>query len=322
LTPHGRTTYWLPVHELKPLDTLAIIKAFCNVFEDCTLWDGVGLEWMLMGGNGNDERVSTDAFSAQWRDDRVHAELARLGFETPEQMGALFMGDATYLARLTGRMPPVTDNYPERISSTLPHDTAPVPLYTAVMDESDRLERFEHSTFIAKVWPPDLAAETRPYFRYDGFIKEHFTLGMYPAINQPFLWDQIDDVLENSGLVTLPLWLLGTDHDAQAIAVRAAQQGSVSPEVAQELALGRLAQRDYAGALQLLDSSLQATGGNSSIGTTCMLLYLLAQNRQLDRARTLVASIDVTKTPDVARCIDWFGAKFDAHTALTPNTRQ
>ena len=32
LTPGGRTTYWLPVHQLQPLDTLAIIKAFCTCF--------------------------------------------------------------------------------------------------------------------------------------------------------------------------------------------------------------------------------------------------------------------------------------------------
>ena len=77
LTPNGRTTYWLPVHDLQPLDTLAIIKAFCNVFEDCTLWDGAGLEWMLMGGNGTSERVSADTFTAQWRDERVRKRARR-----------------------------------------------------------------------------------------------------------------------------------------------------------------------------------------------------------------------------------------------------
>ena len=46
-------------------------------------------------------------------------ELVALGFEVPEQMGALFMGDAAYLAALTAHVPPVTDNYPSRISNEL-----------------------------------------------------------------------------------------------------------------------------------------------------------------------------------------------------------
>lgn len=139
LTPNGRTTYWLPVHALNPLDTLAIIKGFCNVFEDCTLWDAAGLEWMLMGGNGANERVAADTFTAQWRDGHVRPELVRLGFELPEQIGAMFMGDAPYLAKLTAAIPPVTDNYPLRISNEIPHDAGRVPLYAAVMDERDRL---------------------------------------------------------------------------------------------------------------------------------------------------------------------------------------
>jgi hypothetical protein len=174
LTPNGRTTYWLPVHQLQPLDTLAIIKAFCNVFEDCTLWDAAGLEWMLVGGNGAAQRPSLDTFTAQWRDERVGRELVALGFEVPEQIGALFMGDATYLAELTALVPPVTDNYPLRISSALVREPGHVPLYAAVMDENERLGRFEQSTFIDSVWPEELAARTPAYFRYEGLIKEHF----------------------------------------------------------------------------------------------------------------------------------------------------
>ena len=316
LTPHGRTTYWLPVLQLQPLDTLAIIKAFCNVFEDCTLWDGSGLEWMLMGGNGTDERVPADAFAAQWQDDRVRPELVKLGFETPEQIGALFMGDASYLAELTGPIPPVTDNYPLRISSELPGKPARVSLYDTVMDEGARLERFVHSAYIAAVWPPELAAKTRAYFRYEGFIKQHLTAGLYPATSQPFVWDELDDVLSNTQLETLPLWLLGTDSDALTNAQRAAQQGPVQPDVAHELALGELAQRDYRGALRTLEGSVAATGGHVSVGNACLLLYLLGKNDRTDDARRLIASFDPAKAPIVADCVGWFGAKFNAYTSL------
>ncbi len=318
LTPNGRTTYWLPVHQLQPLDTLAIIKAFCNVFEDCTLWDGAGLEWMLMGGNGTNERVPADTFTAQWHDERVHRELVALGFELPEQMGALFMGDAPYLAGITANVPPVTDNYPLRISSELVRDPGQVPLYAAVMDERDRLARFAHSAFIERVWPEELAAQTPPYFRYDALIKDHFTEGLYPPADPPFLWESVDDVLANSRLETLPLWLLGTDRDAQRNALSLGEQSAARPDVALERAMGQLAQRDYAGALQTFEHSMSAAGGKVSVGSLSLFLYLLAKNGKTDDARALIATFDRKNTPAIGSFVDWFETKFDAQAALPP----
>jgi predicted membrane-bound spermidine synthase len=314
LTPQGRTTYWLPVHQLQPLDTLAIIKAFCNVFEDCTLWDGAGLEWMLMGGNGATGRVSTEAFAAQWRDGRVRDELVALGFEQPEQMGALFMGDAPYLAGLTANVPPVTDNYPQRISSQVVRDQGRVPLYAAVMDERDRLARFTRSAFIEDVWPRELASPASPYFRYEGLIKDHFTGGQYPPAEPAFLWESIDDVLAHSRLETLPLWLLGTDRDAQRNALGVERTGVLqAPDVALELALGRLAARDYAGALQIAERSISTAGGKGSTGTISLLLYLLGKNGRTDDARALIATLDRKQTPALGSFIDWFEPKFAKH---------
>jgi spermidine synthase len=318
LTPNGRTTYWLPVHQLQPLDTLAIIKAFCNVFQDCTLWDGAGLEWMLMGGNGANDRVPADTFTAQWRDERVHRELVAVGFELPEQMGALFMGDAPYLAGITANVPPVTDNHPSRISSELVRDPGRVPLYAAVMDERDRLARFTHSAFIERVWPEELAAQTPPYFRYEGMIKDHFTAGLYPPTDPAFLWESVDDVLANSRLETLPLWLLGTDRDAQRNALRLGPQSAARPDVAVELALGRLAQRDYAGALQIFEGSMSAAGGKVSVGRLSLLLYLLGKNDKTDDARALIATLDTKNTPAIGSFVDWFETKFDALASLPP----
>jgi spermidine synthase len=318
LTPNGRTSYWLPVHQLQPLDTLAIIKAFCNVFEDCTLWDGAGLEWMLVGGNGAKERASADGFTAQWRDERVHRELVALGFEQPEQMGALFMGDAAYLAGITRNIPPVTDNYPLRISSKLVRDPGQVPLYAAVMDEHDRLARFTGSDFIANVWPRELAAATPPYFRYEGLIKDHFTAGLYPAADTPFLWESLDDVLANTRLETLPLWLLGTDRDAQRNALALGAQRAADPNVALELALGRLAQRDFAGALDGFERSTLNSHGNLPVGSVSLLLYLLAKNDKTPDARALIATLDTKKTPEIGSFVDWFDARFDARAALPP----
>ncbi|MDX1508733.1 MAG: hypothetical protein R3358_10675, partial [Woeseiaceae bacterium] len=64
LNPGGFVTYWLPVQQLEQLDALAIISAFCNAFDDCSLWSGAGLEWMLVGSNGADTRPTAEGFSA------------------------------------------------------------------------------------------------------------------------------------------------------------------------------------------------------------------------------------------------------------------
>ena len=128
--------------------TLAIIKGFCDAFENCSLWSGGGLEWMLMGSNGSGERVSADAFSAQWHDSRVAPELAALGFEAPEQMGSLFMGDSSLLEALVERVAPLTDNYPLRLSATPAGNQGRVPLYEQLMDESERRVRFRESAYI------------------------------------------------------------------------------------------------------------------------------------------------------------------------------
>jgi hypothetical protein len=280
------------------------------------LWDGAGLEWMLMGGNGTQNRVPADTFKAQWRDENVHRELVALGFELPEQMGALFMGDAPYLADITANVPPVTDNYPLRISSELVRDPGRVPLYATVMDERERLERFARSDFIARLWPEDLAAQTPPYFRYEGLIKEHFTQGLYPAADSAFLWESLDDVLANSRLETLALWLLGTDRDAQRNALLLGPQNAARPDVALELTLARLAQRDYSGALQTFEGSMSAAGGKVSIGSLSLLLYLLGKNGKTDDARALIATLDTKNTPAIGGFVDWFDTKFDAQAAL------
>jgi spermidine synthase len=318
LTPNGHTTYWLPVHDLQPLDTLAIIKAFCNVFEDCTLWDGAGLEWMLMGGNGSKERVPADTFTAQWRDDGVRGELVALGFELPEQMGALFMGDAPYLAGVTRNVAPVTDNYPLRISSELVRSPGRVQLYAAMMDERDRLDRFTHSAFIGQVWPQELAAQTPPYFRYEGLIKDYFTAGVYPPSDPAFLWQSIDEVLASSRLETLPLWLLGSDRDTQRNVLSLVAHDATRPDVALQLALGRLALRDYAGALALFEPSVAAQHAKVTVGNASLLLYLLGKTGRTEDARRIVGTLEVKKDSEIGALVDWFQSRFEGRASLQP----
>jgi hypothetical protein len=250
----------------------------------------------------------------------VSRELVALGFELPEQLGALFMGDARYLAALTADIPPVTDNHPLRISSHLVGSPGYVPLYAAVMDEGERLARFQQSTFIERVWPHDLRARAPEHFRYEGLIKDHFTRGLYPPSERAFKLEALDEVLSETSLETLPLWLLGSDWDVQQNALELAQQIDTAhdSELERELALGYLAQRDYVGALQAMERSVVAAGGNASVDDTSLLLYLLAKNGKFDAARALIASLDATQHPALGSFIRWFDAKFGAQADTLP----
>ena len=50
LAEGGMTTYWLPVARPDPgTDVNTIIRAFCDVFEDCSLWNGTPFDLMLVG---------------------------------------------------------------------------------------------------------------------------------------------------------------------------------------------------------------------------------------------------------------------------------
>jgi hypothetical protein len=296
------------VHQLQPLDTLAIIKAFCTQFEDCSLWAGAGLEWMLLGSNGADGPVTADAFSAQWRDERVRHELIALGFESPEQLGSLFMADAPHLAAITAGVAPVTDNYPLRISGRLVGVPGREALYGSVMDESERLVRFERSAYIERIWPSQLIQASVPYFRYEGMIKDYFTSGLYSDTRKPYSWEAIDDVLTNTSLETLPLWLLGTDRDAQRIAHGLAEDGTLTPEIELQLAVGRLAQRDYAGALVHTQRSL--ANAEAGVRNLSLLLYVLAKNGLLEDATAVIADVDASRTPEIRSFLDWYDARF------------
>ncbi len=312
LTRGGYATYWLPVHQLEALDTLSIMRAFCNAFPDCSLWSGAGLDWILMGSNDTEPNKSTRQFSAQWNDLSVKPELVALGFETPAQLGSLFMGDADFLSDLTANVAPVTDNYPLRISYRHAYEQGYVPLYNNLMDETERLKRFRQSQFIARFWPPELREESEAFFPYERMIKNHFTTGLYRDRSDPYLWQAIDDLLTHTSLETLPLWLLGSDDDVQNTVGAWPRTDERGAEVELELALRNLSKRAYPAALEKIEAYMK---GRNNVSTPVfnLYLYVLGQNGMLTEARTHIARLDVNGSdrPDVQRFLNWFTTRFE-----------
>ena len=63
LKPGGIATYWLPAHLLHEREALAIARAFCEAFADCSLWSGVNLDWILVGSRDGLAPVPRERFA-------------------------------------------------------------------------------------------------------------------------------------------------------------------------------------------------------------------------------------------------------------------
>lgn len=321
LNPGGYVSYWLPVKQLEPIDTLAIIKAFCNAFDDCSLWSGAGLEWMLLGSNDANSQSDVAQFSAQWREPQVGRELVALGLESPAQLGSLFMADADLLMELTAEVAPVTDNYPSRISSRPVRNQGYIELYDTLMDEGERLERFRNSEQISQLWPAELKRNSEPFFQYERLIKNHFTAGIYHHQTDPFVWEAIDDLLTNTSLTTLPLWLLGGDQDTQNIIASLLEQEGDRDDFALELARKYASERDYETALRYVNIHI-TTVNDVSDWTSRFYLYLLAKNGMAAQARPITANLKTLGRPGIDRFLDWYATRFEPASAesLEPPT--
>lgn len=310
LNPGGYASYWLPVQQLEPGETLAIVRAFCNAFDDCSLWSGAGLDWMLLGSNDAKRRPSVSQFSAQWREPLVAAELVALGIETPAQLGSLFMADTDLLSALTADVAPVTDNYPSRISSRQLTTRTFVELYGNLMDEGERLERFRNSAYINDLWPAELKSTSERFFEYERLIRSHFTAGLYRHRDDPYGWEAIDDLLSNTSLSTLPLWLLGSDQVKQDVVARLLEKEGYRDEFALELARKQASERDYATALQHAEQHITTIGAVPDWDMQ-FYLYLLAKNGLLAQAEPIVAELQSHGLPRMDTFLDWFAIKFD-----------
>jgi predicted membrane-bound spermidine synthase len=240
LKAEGVATYWLPVVQLGPSDAWAITRAFCEVFDDCTLWTGSGLQWMLMGTRGLHTRVSEEEFARLWSDRKTAQALAALAVETPEQMGALFLGDARDLAELTRGFAPLDDDHPYRLSRQLPARMDEQ--YAGLLDPERTRQAFAHSEWIAALWPPGLRERTQSAFTTQivlnrvTVLKGRLRLGGLPELK----W-----ALTQTTLRTLPLWLMSSGLAEQEIAARQAAAGRTDLLIDQYWGIKAMIGRDF-----------------------------------------------------------------------------
>jgi hypothetical protein len=179
---------------------------------------------MLMGTRDLHTRVSEQAFARLWNHPKTARTLAALAVETPEQMGALFLGDARDLAEVTRGFAALDDDHPYRLSRQLPAQMDAQ--YAGLLDPERTRQAFARSPWIAELWPPGLRERTQSAFAAQialnrvTVLKGRLRLGGLPELK----W-----ALTQTTLRTLPLWLMSSGLAEQEIAARQVAAGRIDP---------------------------------------------------------------------------------------------
>ncbi len=253
LENHGIATYWLPAHQLLASDVLAIVRSFCEVFEDCSLWSGSAYDWMLVGTRDARGPVSEEHFARQWQDPIVGPDLRELGFEVPEQLGALFMAGPATLKRSAANAPPLLDDYPKRfvpMFSRLPDDR--FRFFESWMDVQRARREFQQSAVVGRLWPAALRERSLEWFNVQRIINHGLTarpsviadalFGLQPPLGDV---STLDEVLQRTQLRTLPMWQLGSSAQHQRIVDQRVREGVSDAAIDFHLGIRAMADRNY-----------------------------------------------------------------------------
>jgi predicted membrane-bound spermidine synthase len=305
LNPGGFSTYWLPVHNLLESDSKAIIRAYCDVFEDCALWSGNKLDWILTGSN--DARYEPDeaTFARQWRDPVVGADLRELGIDTPALMGATFLAGPDDLRAITAETEPLVDDFPKRISNEEVGFAADI-VYRPWQNTERTRERFRASPYIARTWPERTREQALEAFEYQRLLNETF--------DTPHAEHSISDlhpVLSTSSYRFLAVRLLGFHGDRLRAVDRLLESGESEDRYRTALAIDALVDHDYETAARHFR---RAREQRPKVDRLAFLhLYAVCMSGDRARAQELATLLKprFRKTPEGRELRRWFSRTFD-----------
>jgi predicted membrane-bound spermidine synthase len=232
LRPSGMVTYWLPTMNLGAPAVRSIVRGFCAVFADCSLWNGAAENFVLAGSRGPHTTVTDERFFEQWRDPVVEPEIRELGFEFPGQIGAAFIGDSSYLLDLTRDAEPLTDDFPKRVA-VVGSRYERARLLADLRDTRAAAARFRNSAFTSEWFSQAGRRQTQQHFENQRLLNDL----LFPGPTRARQVIVLDQVLWDTPLRLPALLLLGSDPDAQR-ALAAAPVGARDAQVfrAHELA--------------------------------------------------------------------------------------
>ena len=109
----GYLSQWLPAYQVPTFTTLAMVRAFIDVFPDAVLVSGAESDLLLLGANGVRAELDPQALAAKLaRAPTAHADLQRIDLGTPTELVGTFVASPETLAAATRDTPPVTDDRP------------------------------------------------------------------------------------------------------------------------------------------------------------------------------------------------------------------
>ncbi len=113
LVPGGYVSQWLPAYQVPADASLAMVRAFIEVFPQAVLLSGTQAELLLVGTTGprieiDPERLARALAGAP----EVRADLTRLDLGTPREIVGTFVGSAETLRRATRGAANTTDDRP------------------------------------------------------------------------------------------------------------------------------------------------------------------------------------------------------------------
>jgi len=305
LNPNGMVTYWLPVGELNDFDTLAIIKAFCLVFEDCSMWHGAGLEFMLVGSKGGIKPVSAERLRNIWNSEFAK-ELENIGLEKPGQFGTLFMADSGILNKLTEHALPVTDNFPQRISTDI-HGIKTISKIEAYLMNTDRRKKdFVSSAYINSIFPKSFISESLELFK----LEHLYTYITYTSTSEHKLayWKNLSYILLNTDTRTLPMVFLRSSPTEQAVLDN--YSGVKNSEYQLALIKKMLVQRDFGRASNLLSQLIKQSSTETERQYLAKLnLFTLSLDGKL--TKNLLKELQTEKMlPNDQKFLDWLNKNY------------
>jgi spermidine synthase/Tfp pilus assembly protein PilF len=113
LKPKGFISQWLPAYQVPTATTLAMIRAFVEVFPQAVLLSGAEADLVLLGANDSHIEVDpTRLAAALARAPDVQADLLRVDLGSVREIVGTFVGSAQKLADATRDSPPVSDDRP------------------------------------------------------------------------------------------------------------------------------------------------------------------------------------------------------------------
>ena len=113
LEPDGYISQWLPAYQVPPSTTLAMIRAFIDVFPQAVLLSGSNQELLLVGTTRS--RIEFDperAANALANAPAVRADLERVGLGTITEIVGTFLASPKTLDAATSGRAPATDDRP------------------------------------------------------------------------------------------------------------------------------------------------------------------------------------------------------------------